>query len=141
MTKEQEKIYNKIVMSGNFDEEGLKRIRANFEKKPRKHDIAKGMKFLDAMDMVVRLEDEVKQTPFADSISVDWYAAGEISNNASVMINVETTVVLYGKAKEYFKKMLMLADNLTITPVSGGKVCVSFDFMDVISEQDNTIAN
>ena len=108
MTKEQQEQYEKIVATGRYTEEQLAKIRAGFEKKPRKIDIKKSQLHFDKAMECLKLE---KIDP---AIVVDWPPEDE-DGDAYIHIVVPKGFVFGGSAKSILVSAMKAADNVSYT--------------------------
>ena len=108
MTKEQQEQYDKIVATGRLNEEQLARLRAGFEKKPRKIDTKKSQLHFDQAMECLKLE---KIDP---TILVDWPPEDE-DGDAYIYIVVPKNFVFGGKAKSILVSAMKAADMVSYT--------------------------
>ena len=108
MTKEQQEQYDKIAATGRLSEEQLARLRAGFEKAPRKIDIKKSQLHLNKAMECLQLE---KIDP---SILVDWPPEDE-DGDAYIYIVVPKNYVFAGKAKSILVSAMKAADTVSYT--------------------------
>ena len=108
MTKEQQEQYDKIAATGRLSEEQLARLRAGFEKKPRKIDVKKAQLHFDKAMDCLRLE-EIDPTVF-----VDWKPEDD-EGDAYIYIVVPKGFVFGGSAKSILVSAAKAADTVSYT--------------------------
>lgn len=115
MTKEQEKMYEKIKATGRYTEEQLARVRAGLEKEPRKIDIKKSQLHYDKAMDCLRLE---KIDP---TIEVNWSPEDD-DGDAYIFILVPNEYIFTGLAKKILEDAASAADTVSYTYVDTSDV-------------------
>lgn len=128
MTEENRKKYEQLKATGTFTEDELARLRAGFEKAPRKFDYAKS-------ELHMRTVVLCQQIEYATgAFIVDYEAEGTADNNAYIILDnafrdKDGVATLSGKIKQRFDKAIKNADEIRISRF--GMVLI---FKDVIKE-------
>lgn len=105
MRKEQQEKYDKLVATGAFSEIELAKLRAGFEKPPRKYDHKKSAAHMDAVMTCKQIEKIA-----GDGFSFEWQPEDTLGDyNAYIYIE---SGKLSGKAKDLFEKLLKAADEV-----------------------------
>lgn len=144
MTKEQEEMYEKIKATGKLSEEQLAKLRAGFEKAPRKIDAKKSQLHMDMVYLCQTIVERDNET----TISMDWKPEDKYGN-AYIYLLFRNSSALAGKSKADLAKAINKADTITVTNTvieeTGEAISVlTLGFMGIIqdpNEPDNFTAN
>lgn len=137
MTNKQKELYDKIVATGRYTEEQLAKIRAGFEKKPRKINIKKSELHFDKAMSCLQLE---KIDP---TITVDWPPENEYGD-AFIHIVVPNGHIFSASAKSILLDAMKAADSVAHVYTDLGMVVITLGFLGIIQDpnkSDNFTAN
>ena len=98
MRKDLQKKYDALAATGTFTEDELARLRAGFEKPPRKINVAKSMKHMETVEILQMLERK------SAIYSVEWTPEGVGDDpNAYIEITLFRHYVTSGKNRIAFE--------------------------------------
>lgn len=140
MTEEQKKKYEKLKATGTFTEEELARLRAGFEKPPRKLNQKKSYLHMDTVGIVQKIEDKVNELyNGVITMTTAWQGEGKDDDpNAYIFMDITRTEFLpvlsfNGKLKTMYEKALKNADEVEMN-WEDNTIYIKLIFRDVIIE-------
>lgn len=142
MTDENRKMFEKLKATGVFSEEELERLRAGFEKPPRKYDKKKSDLHMTTVGLVENIEDKVNEVYCGRiTMTTSWQPEDHYGDgNAYIFIDVTRNedapaLSVAGNIKKMMTKALKNADKVDVN-WEKNTIYIKLTFTDVIKEGD-----
>ena len=142
MTEENRIKYERLAATGKFTEDELARLRAGFEKPPRKYDHKKSDLHMETVGIVQKIEDKINDS-YDGVITAEssWIPEGrDDDGNAYIYLNITRSeflpvLTLDKKLKAKLEKAFKAADKVELN-WQENKLYIKLVFEDIIKEGD-----
>lgn len=136
MTKEQEEKYLKIVATGRYSEEQLRKIRNGFERPAKKIDREKAELAWDVQWKLEALVETINGIYGQDAAYLELPSDDPKAYNVLLTLEIPGTFFTADAEKETLTYAINAADNILIKS-EGGKIYITFGFMYVWDSEEN----